>query len=140
MNQAQQTIHLIAEGSRTGIRCGAPANRSATNDLPSVTCKSCLALHEGKSTSGMKPRQRHCAHTVTHGITGAKGAWCVECGLKVLEVHHRPCGECRHINAAMGGHICTFHTMAVTPGMFVTYYLVKGPGRFPLCFEASDGL
>ena len=78
-----------------------------------------------------------CIHTVTRGRTGEKGSWCESCGAKVLEVHDRPCGECKHHWRSVGYSGCRKHLMAVTPGMFVTYYLEPevAPGREGLCFS-----
>lgn len=78
-----------------------------------------------------------CNHTITRGRLGAKGSWCEGCGIKVLEVHDRPCGECKHYQPdgpRVG--ICLPKLMMVTANMNVTYYLVDGPGRYGLCFKA----
>lgn len=79
-----------------------------------------------------------CDHTVTQGRDRQSGDWCLGCGVKVLEVHDRPCGECRHCKPVIGGHICKPHLMAVTPNMFVTYYLAPKPHQHGLCFEGTE--
>lgn len=81
-----------------------------------------------------------CSHTVTRGRAGQKGWWCEDCGVKVLAVHDRPCGECRHHlrigpEGFGGSSICRRHMMSIVPDMFVAYHLVEGPGRSGLCFE-----
>lgn len=79
-----------------------------------------------------------CIHTFTRGRPGEKGSWCEECGAKVMAVHDRPCGECKHCWQSIGYTGCRKHLMAVTTTMFVTYYLEPdlAPGRSGLCFEA----
>lgn len=80
-----------------------------------------------------------CQHTVTRGREGQKGSWCEACGVKVLEVHDRPCRECEHYRPdgeRVG--ICRKMLMRVTANMNVTYWLVEGPGRNGLCFSAAD--
>jgi hypothetical protein len=86
-----------------------------------------------------------CKHTGTMGREGQTGSWCVNCGVKVMEVHDRPCGECVHLENL--GNVfdpywrCIFHRMRVTPSMKVTYYIGKPPGEHVgggLCFVAKD--
>ena len=76
-----------------------------------------------------------CKHKTLKGREGEKGYWCVDCGIKAMEVHDRPCGECTHYFNSVGYHGCRRHLMAVHPTMLVTYYVVDGPGRSGLCFE-----
>lgn len=87
-----------------------------------------------------------CDHTVTQCREGEKGSWCCKCGVKVMMVHDRPCGECSHYEPEQewyGPHprvgFCRHpdHRMRVTAGMHVTYYLEPGPHRHGLCFTRS---
>ena len=59
--------------------------------------------------------------------------------LSELAVHDRPCGECRHHSRVIGRSICVKKLMAVTPDMFVSYYIEPDElrGRPGLCFEAA---
>lgn len=87
-----------------------------------------------------------CAHTITKGRPGETGSWCIACGVKVMAVHDRPCGECRFYREdtfSLSGKLgfCTHpaHSMTVTRDMHVTYYVVNDePWRYPLCFEEID--
>jgi hypothetical protein len=79
-----------------------------------------------------------CQHIVGTGRPGEKGTWCLACGVKILEVHDRPCRECRHSQELLDGWICSPKLMAITPDMLVTYWLVSGSGRYGLCFEDRE--
>lgn len=78
-----------------------------------------------------------CRHIATRGREGETGLWCESCGVKVWDVHDRPCGECAFMrdlsSPSHGYHACTVHCMVVTPCMKVTYPLLPEP---KLCFVA----
>lgn len=86
-----------------------------------------------------------CAHKITQGREGEKGSWCVECGIKVWEVHDRPCGECAHFKDLSRPFdpyfICKPMLMRVSRDMHVTFNVTKpaSPGREGggLCFEPT---
>ena len=85
-----------------------------------------------------------CDHRITMGREGSEGSWCQACGVKVLEVHDRPCGECKHFRLYSGARVvgsCAPKLMAVTACMRVTYYVDRiadeRAGRPGLCFEAA---
>lgn len=83
-----------------------------------------------------------CSHTITQGREGATGSWCIACGVKIYEVHDRPCGEC-HWFKPMPHQIpiCRRHHMGVTADMLVTYKIAAdGPSETQggLCFEAPS--
>lgn len=84
-----------------------------------------------------------CDHTMTSGRPGETGSYCMGCGILVMQVHDRPCGECRHFRLDMGARVlgsCGPKLMAVTSGMHVTYYvegLADNIGRPGLCFESA---
>jgi hypothetical protein len=86
----------------------------------------------------MRRKRATCGHSWSQGRDRQTGSWCLDCGIKVMEVHDRPCGECRHCKPVIGAHICKPNLMAITPSMLVTYYLVPGPGRYGLCFEGTE--
>lgn len=71
-----------------------------------------------------------CRHIVSRGRPDAPGDWCVDCGMKVLDVETRPCGDCRHhdrVDGTFGGRsMCRHHTMTVTPALLVCYQVAKG--------------
>lgn len=86
-----------------------------------------------------------CDCTITQGREGETGSFCIKCGTKVLEVHDRPCCECRHYQKSspelIGLHppVCIFHHMFVTRTMHVTYYINPAPPhRHGLCFEPKE--
>lgn len=60
--------------------------------------------------------------TVTKGRAGESGAWCVDCGKKVLAVEYRECGGC--LNFKDG--ICTRFLMSVPKTMLATYKINDG--------------
>ena len=71
------------------------------------------------------------------GREGLKGSWCVDCGVKVYEVHDRPCSECAHIFNSAGYYGCRRQHMAVSPSMLVMYPLIDvGGQKAGVCFEA----
>lgn len=83
-----------------------------------------------------------CQHLVTQGKEGEEGHWCCDCGVKVMQVHDRPCSECQHYRRIGpegfgGSSLCRKHLMAVSANMKVTYHLVDGAGRNGLCFEGA---
>lgn len=83
-----------------------------------------------------------CDHTVTQGREGEESSYCMACGIEVMAVHDRPCGECRHFRLDIGARVmgtCGPNLMTVTSNMRVSYY-VDGlanalEGRPGLCFE-----
>lgn len=83
----------------------------------------------------MSKLTKACDHTITRGREGETGSWCVSCGVKVWEVHDRPCGECSHFEKTEWGSMCRKHFMRVTPSLKVTFNLID-PKR-ALCFESS---
>jgi len=60
--------------------------------------------------------------TVTKGRVGESGAWCVDCGKKVLAVEYRECGGC--LNFKDG--VCTRFLMGVPKTMLATYKINDG--------------
>lgn len=78
-----------------------------------------------------------CVHAITQGRDGQKGSWCVACGIKVLEVHDRPCAECRHSEMNWRPPVCRHHLMVITRDMHVTYFIGRPAGKGGLCFEGK---
>ena len=82
-----------------------------------------------------------CKHTVTQGRDGETGSWCIECGVKVWEVHDRPCIECRHYGSTgvmSWPPTCTRTLMTITRTMHV-YYAIGRPAKDGgLCFEKKE--
>ncbi len=74
-----------------------------------------------------------CKHNVTQGRDGEKGSWCCACGLKILDVETRVCGDCAHHQAVFRGSRCAHHHMRVSPDMHVTFKLEQGS-----CFTSID--
>lgn len=76
--------------------------------------------------------ERKCNCIVTQGLKNEKGAWCTECGVKVLEVETNTCGYCHFFKSDLKGGVCSEKLMSVTPGMNVTYNILEGT-----CFKSK---
>ena len=79
--------------------------------------------------------------TVMQGREGQTGSWCVDCGTKVLEVHDRPCNECKHFDDKDRFYppICKHHHMLITRTMHVCYHINPvPPSQHGLCFESKE--
>lgn len=77
-----------------------------------------------------QPDFSNCNCTVTKGRKEEKGSWCVECGIKVLEVDSRKCEDCKNYKKDAHGSFCGKKLMSVIPTMNVTYKVSDGS-----CFE-----
>ncbi|UNY40574.1 hypothetical protein KLER11_gp68 [Pararheinheimera phage vB_PsoM_KLER1-1] len=73
-----------------------------------------------------------CEHKSSRGREGEEGSWCIDCGIKVLEVEVRPCGECVNYRESTIGPYCDYQRMPVNKEMLVTFKLTEGT-----CFESK---
>lgn len=135
----------------TGHVCGREhrnndCENNVTTDHAAVTCKLCLAVIADPTHWRHKKyvARQTCDCTTTMGREGEKGSWCTRCGVKVWEVHDRPCQECAHARDLstkfVPDWICAFHTMRITANMLVTYRIGAPAGEHHgggLCFLAK---
>jgi len=88
------------------------------------------------------PDAAPCPHPLTQGRKGEPSgrSYCVSCGALVLQVHTRPCAECRHFLRTTDVPICKKHLMVVSTDMLVTFWAEPDParGRHGLCFEEGE--